>query len=115
MCPIGGPANCNRPIGCTANASICDAIYRMAIITFDYDGIPRVVEPHYYGLTSQARQAVRGYQTNWGGVRSSEPNWHLFALDKIDGLRVTSSRFGGTHTGYNPDDMQMNGYFARVE
>lgn len=114
LCPVGNPASCTNG-ACHANATICKAVLGKAVLEFEYEGIPRVVEPHYYGLTRKDNQAIRGYQANWGGVRTQEPGWRIFTLDKVVGLRVSSAHFDRTRPEYNAADSQMNGYFARLE
>lgn len=43
------------------NPSICKAIKEKRILTFTYDGHPRKVEPHCYGLTKTGKEAIRCY------------------------------------------------------
>lgn len=46
-----------------------DAIRSRRVVTFHYDGLPRIVEPFLLGTTTAGRSALRAYQTA-GGSRS---------------------------------------------
>ena len=48
------------------NGVICQAIQEKRILTFEYDGYPRIVEPHAHGVTSKGNEALRCYQTAGG-------------------------------------------------
>lgn len=52
------------------NPTICDAIRNRRILRFSYDGHPRIVEPHAYGLSRERAEVIRCYQT--GGTSYSD-------------------------------------------
>ncbi len=72
------------------NQEISNAIQNKTLIQFDYDNIPRTVEPYCYGKTASGNEALRGYQT------SGEKNkmaWKLFDLTKASQFQALSDCF----------------------
>ena len=60
---------------------ICDAIENKRLLAFNYNGLPREIEPHAHGISLAGKEVVRGYQT--GGHSSSEPlGWRLWMWRK---------------------------------
>ena len=41
------------------NQVICDAIRNRCVLKFTYDGHPRIVEPHAYGLSRARNEVMR--------------------------------------------------------
>ena len=69
---------------------ILNALKNKTLIQFDYDNIPRTVEPYCYGKTASGNEALRGYQT------SGEKNkmaWKLFDLTKASQFQALSDPF----------------------
>lgn len=83
-----------------------DALLRVAIVQrrllrFEYDGRPRIAEPHLYGTIGGVLH-LQAFQV--GGLSASGrlPEWRLFAVEKIlyaemlqlhfEGPRVDSAR-----------------------
>ena len=46
------------------NRQICAAIKSRHHLVFNYDGLPREIEPHAHGTSSRSKEVVRGFQ-NW--------------------------------------------------
>lgn len=84
-----------------------EAIRSRRVVTFNYDGYPRVVEPFLIGTTTAGRPALRGYQTEGGSKSGTVPGWHLFSLHKIVGIAMTQREFSGVRAEYNPADRGM--------
>ena len=88
------------------NRQICDAIENKRLLTFNYDGLPREIEPHAHGISSKGKEVVRGYQT--GGQSSSGPlGWRLWDVTKMESLRVCKSTFASPRPDYVKGDSQM--------
>lgn len=66
-----------------------DAIRSRRVVTFHYDGPPRIVEPFLIGTTTAGRPALRGFQT--GG-----------------GIAMIQESFSGERPWYNPADKAMS-------
>ena len=71
-----------------------EAIAGRRVIEFDYEGRPRVVEPHVYGIKG-GRRGILAWQT--GGESSSGrlPDWRRFHLDGVTQLRLLDRTFAG--------------------
>ena len=85
-----------------------DAIRSRRVVTFHYDGLPRIVEPFLIGTTTAGRPALRGFQTGGGSQSGRVPGWHLFSLDKIVGITMPPTTFSRVRDGYNPADKGMS-------
>lgn len=85
-----------------------DAIRSRRVVTFHYDGPPRIVEPFLIGTTTAGRPALRGFQTGGGSQSGRVPGWHLFSLDKIGGIAMIQESFSGERPWYNPADKAMS-------
>lgn len=72
------------------NQDILNAIKNKTLIHFDYDGIPRTVEPYCYGKTAAGNEALRGYQTSG---EKNKTAWKLFDLNKASKFETLSDPF----------------------
>ncbi len=89
------------------NQIIINAIHNCEQLTFSYDGLLRVVEPHTYGITNTGKESLRVYQVQGGHVSGHNEPWHLFTVSKMVGLRTTGIIFVGTRPGYKRQDSVM--------
>ncbi len=48
------------------NQTIISAIRNQQTLSFNYDGQPRIIEPHTYGVTTTGKESLRGYQVQGG-------------------------------------------------
>ncbi|ENO89930.1 hypothetical protein [Thauera linaloolentis] len=93
--------------------TIIDAITNREVLTFTYDGFPRTVEPHTYGITTAGHKAVRAYQT---GGRSSTGTlgWKMFLVSGIHGLTKSGATFASARPGYKQGDSGMSKILAQL-
>lgn len=79
-----------------------EAISNKLIISFTYDELFRIVEPHHYGMLNGSEQ-LHAYQitgeTHSGGI----PEWRNFILEKIHKLKILDVNFT-PRTSYNPSN-----------
>jgi hypothetical protein len=81
---------------------IC-AIDRRRLITFDYGGQPRTVNPHALYREDQLRHVVlHAWQTGGRSNSRTPPCWGNFHLDQIGGLKVLAETFFGAQHDFNP-------------
>ena len=67
--------------------TIGNAIEKMNVITFDYNGYRRRVEPYHYGILGGKKQ-LHGYQVS-NGSKSGEPiGWKNFTC--LSGCHIIS-------------------------
>ena len=86
---------------------ITAAINDRRIITFDYDALPRIVEPHALGYTSKGALVFRGYQ-------NPEIGWKLFTVEKCENLLVTADQFDRPREGYRMEDKYIPQIIAQL-
>jgi len=92
---------------------LANAIAHKQILTFDYDGMSRIVEPHAVGHTGKGKLVLRGYQPD--GETQRGLGWKLFSADKVQNLVVTEARFPTHREGYRMGDKQIAQIIAQLE
>jgi hypothetical protein len=94
---------------------LCDSIRDRRIIEFHYEGGIRVVEPHCYGLQRETGEEVLlGYQTGGHTRTGGVPDWRLYEVSRISGLKITDISFLGPRSGYNPEDPRFSEAFCKL-
>ncbi|WP_132834341.1 MULTISPECIES: hypothetical protein [unclassified Pseudomonas] len=93
--------------------TIIDAISNFQVLTFIYSGIPRVVEPHAFGISRTGKEILRCFQTHGGHVTSGH-KWVLCEMRKISDLKVSGTRFQTPRSGYRRGDPDMISIFAQL-
>ena len=73
---------------------IIEAIRDKKFIEFYYHGLPRIAEPHVYGITNGVRQLL-GYQTGGHSSKGGLPDWRRFDLNQISRLSILLQPFPG--------------------
>ena len=82
---------------------ICAAIKSNHRLEFNYDGLPREIEPHAHGTSSTGKEVVRGFQTD--GQSSSGPlGWRMWDVTKMQSFRVSELTFAEPRPGYVQGD-----------
>lgn len=94
------------------NKQVVDAIKNQNVIEFDYEGEPRVVEPHCYGLTAKQNEGLRAFQID-GYSSSGKMGWKMYDLSKVENLRVLEESFQ-VREGYNPGDKGMSQIYCEI-
>lgn len=86
---------------------IVEAIQAKKLLSFTYDGLPRVAEPHVYGIHDGTAEFL-GYQIRGSSSSGSLPNWRRFKLHLIQNLRTLNEEFpgrrshpSGKHSGWD--------------
>ena len=69
------------------------AIRSRRLISFTYDGLPRVVQPATYGYTTAGNLAVRGVLIRGESRRNMLPCWELFKESKMAGFDMLDETF----------------------
>lgn len=78
------------------------------MITFDYDGGRRTVEPHCHGVSTAGNEVLRGYQTDGHSRSGRSIDWKLFDVSKMLLVHVTEETFPTNRPDYNPRDQHMD-------
>ena len=82
------------------NPTIAKAIVNRELISFTYNGYPRLVEPHTYGLSSTGKESLLAYQVKGGHASGHNEPWHLFNIAKMAGVVSTGRLFTGPRDSY---------------
>jgi hypothetical protein len=93
---------------------IKNAVETKTILKFNYDGEPRIVEPHACGVSTAGNEVMRCYQTAGGSVSGTVPGWHLMKFSKIENLITTDSHFDSPRSGYKKGDKGMTLIYAEI-
>lgn len=59
------------------------AIHNRQLISFTYDGLPRVVQPATFGHTNTGKLSLRACQIGGNSRRNSLPCWGMYTVAKI--------------------------------
>ena len=94
------------------NPSICAAIRNRAVIAFNYNGKPRIVEPHCHGLSVAGKELIRGYQV--GETPQDGQYWRLFDVARMSDLIVLPTHFPTPRPGFRADDQKMSEVHCHV-
>jgi predicted nucleotidyltransferase len=71
-----------------------DAIDRHRVVRFDYNGRPRIAEPHVLG-TKDGRLQILTWQTDGASSSGPLPDWRRFFVDELARLELTDETFSG--------------------
>ena len=91
--------------------TISSAIHDRYLLSFTYDGFPRVVEPHCCGTDKKGHPALRAYQVQGGSESGEYVGWKLFHIREIRHLTILPGKFPGPRPDYKRNDKA----FLRIE
>lgn len=93
---------------------IVDAIAKKRYITFTYKQLPRVVQPHAYGLFSNAVDMLVAWQTDGLRDKGELPGWGQYHPDDMHALSLSDETFPSPHSQYNPNDKRFLRVYAKL-
>ncbi len=93
--------------------TIISAIHNRQVLSFHYDGLTRIVEPHAVGISRAGNDVLRCYQVQGGHVNSGH-DWNLCDISKISNLSMTGTVFDNTRPGYKKGDKGMRHIYAEL-
>jgi hypothetical protein len=94
--------------------AVVRAIFAHQIISFDYGGGRRTVEPHLLGLQEAGEVTLVAYQIEGFSASGTLPGWRTFFLSEIDQLHTENRTFAVTRPRFAPNAHQMVEIFARA-
>lgn len=84
---------------------VCRAIQTRALLSFTYEGLPRVVIPCALGQhKSTGNLLLRSFQVRGTTESGSLPLWRLYDLSAVSRLEVLSESFEDAPAGYRRSD-----------
>lgn len=94
--------------------SIVDAIETRHLLTFNYDGYMRTVEPHTFGIDRKGHLALRAYQVSGGSESGEYVGWKMFHGAGIHGLTMLAQTFPGPRPKYKRGDIAFASIRAQL-
>jgi len=97
------------------SATICDAIRTRSVLSFDYEGFHRVVEPYCHGISKNG-EALRAIQVG-GESRSGKKGLgfgKLWIVAEIQNIQKNGQTFIPDDPQYNPHDKAMKHICCRI-
>ena len=94
--------------------NITSAIQSLHLLSFNYEGFSRTVEPHTYGIDGKSHYAIRAYQVSGGSNSGEYIGWKLFHVSEMHGLSVSNSKFAGPRSGYKRSDKAFSTILAQL-
>lgn len=84
------------------------------MLSLQYGGYPRTIEPHAYGESQDGVQLLRAYQTSGGSESGERSGWKLFDLSKAYSISATQQTFSSARRGYSRGDKAMARIYAEL-
>jgi len=101
------------PISLEVDALIRQAIYERRLLQLVFNGHPRVVEPHDYGIIKGDTKLL-AYQIGGASSSGGLPEWRFFSVSKMEDLEILDTRFAGPRED-DGGHHDWNELFMRVE
>ncbi|NII56177.1 hypothetical protein [Luteibacter sp. SG786] len=89
---------------------ICEAIRSMHLLTVEYGGEERLVQPYVYGDDHAGNRLLSAYQVAGGSASGASAGWKFFRMDKVTSVASSDRRFHSPRPEFQRDD----GAFARI-
>lgn len=93
--------------------TIINAIHNREVLSFSYNGIPRLVHPAAVGVSRAGNDALRCYQIVGSHVTPGH-QWDFCEISLISNLQPTGQHFEGDPPGYRKGDKHMNQIYAEL-
>lgn len=88
---------------------ICNTIAMRRVLSFDYDGHHRVVQPAAAGThRTTGNNMLRGYQIGGSGNTRAVPFWDLYLVDYMTNFSVLDEVFDDDPPMYRRGDKHIN-------
>ena len=94
--------------------SIVSAIRKRHLLGFRYDGRPRVVEPHIYGVNLKSHVVLSAFQLRGGSASGERVGWKMFLVQEMEDVRMLPAAFSGPREDYNPEDPSFSAIYAQL-
>lgn len=93
---------------------ITEAIKTKKLLSFTYSGLPRIVEPHIYGINDGAPQ-ILGYQVRGRSSKGNVPDWRRFNVPGMHDLMILDETFPGRRPSYSGQHTRWDQQILMVE
>lgn len=89
------------------------AVVDRKVLSFEYDGKPRLVEPHAVGRNKVGAPVLRGFQVG-GESASNRTRWKLFTVEKMVDVMIVDITSYAPRSGYKAGDTAMSEILAQL-
>jgi len=94
---------------------ITEAIRSMRLLSFDYKGSTRLVEPHTYGRGGKwDEEMLSAYQIDGYSGSGNPRGWRCFKIADLANLRIDSRHFTEPRAGYQANDGAFRQILAQL-
>jgi len=94
--------------------SLVFSITDMHLVSFQYNGCRRVVEPHCLGRSRSGALLLRAYQVEGSSTSGPIPGWRLFKCEGLRNLEVLARQFTRPRPDYKSGDSAMTSIYAEL-
>jgi hypothetical protein len=91
--------------------TICEAVERMHVLAFAYEGEQRTADPYIFGLHRKGKLVLSAVQRSGG----SGKGFRSFDAEGLSSVRITDQKFFGNHPDYNPRDRDFTRVLCQVK
>ena len=92
------------------NQTIINAIQERLLLTFNYKGKTRVVEPHTYGVQHNGNESLSAWQLSGG----SGEDFRLYILSEMTAIVPQGEPFEDERPAYQKGDRRYSRIFAEL-
>lgn len=96
------------------HAILMQAIANRRVLTFNYKGHLRVVEPHAYGRNTKGDAVLHAFQIEGSSASRPLPGWRTFAASAIEAPKLGTGSFTLARDGYSPNELRLSPLWAEV-
>lgn len=96
------------------HAILMQAIANRRVLTFNYKGHLRVVEPHAYGRNTKGDAVLHAFQIEGSSASRPLPGWRTFAASAIEAPELGTGSFTQARDGYSPNELRLSPLWAEV-
>lgn len=96
------------------NELLVQAIAQRRLVTLQYGGKTRTVEPHKYGVDEAGEEKLLCWQTDGGSKSGKHAGWKVLIACDIRATTMTEEVFAGARADYKPEWLPMHHIYARL-
>lgn len=84
------------------------AIENRQLLSFEYKGKNRVVEPYTFGESSSRKDTLSAFQIDGGTTASGQECWRQFPIREMKNLELLDEKFENVREDYHVDNAKMS-------
>lgn len=100
--------------GLAVGEALVHGVLGHRVLSFDYQGLRRTVEPHMVGVHEAGEAVLLGYQTGGFSHTGEVPGWRMFIVAEIDDVEIEDRAFPGPRPDFDASGARMVDVFARA-